>query len=223
MEKTLVPELLQMIGEVIPDGVSVAISEGGRYVYYQPSPSIDLKIKPGDQVREGSATYRALTAGQKVSQYVESGVFGVPYYGVSLPLLRSGHVEGCITAIYSKQLLPFTGFVPEPKVLIGKGEDGWLPIPVSDIIYIRSQEGKTLLHTASDSYANRFSLSELEQMLSPASFIRCHRSFLVNLEAIGYIHPHFHSTFLLEMKDKQRTRVPVSQSYASSFRQILGF
>ena len=217
MEKTLVPEVLQMIGEVIPDGVSVAISEGGRYIYYQPSASIDLKIKPGDQVREGSATYRALTARQKVSEYVESGVFGIPYYGVSLPLLRSGRVEGCITAIYPKQ------FMPQPKVLIGKGEDGWLPIPISDIMYIRSQEGKALLHTATDSYANRYSLSELEQMLSPASFIRCHRSFLVNLEAIGYIHPHFHSTFLLEMKDKQRTRVPVSQSYASSFRQILGF
>ncbi|MCG6197425.1 LytTR family transcriptional regulator, partial [Anoxybacillus sp. LAT_38] len=62
MEKTLVPEVLQMIGEVIPEGVSIAISDDSRYIYYQPSASIDLKIKPGDAVREGSATYRALTA-----------------------------------------------------------------------------------------------------------------------------------------------------------------
>ena len=223
MERTDMPEVLQLVGEVIPEGVSVAISYERRYIYYQPSPSIDLKIKPGDVVREGSATDRALTVRKKVSEYVKGDVFGVPYYGVSMPVVREGDVIGCITAIYAKQIMPIPGLMPEPKVLIGKGENGWMPIPLADIVYIRSHEGKTWLHTATESYVNRYSLTELEQLLSPDSFIRCHRSYMVNLEAIGFIHPHFHSTFLVEIKDKNRTRVPVSQSYASSFRQRLGF
>jgi two-component system LytT family response regulator len=223
MEKTLVPEVLQMIGEVIPEGVSIAISDDSRYIYYQPSASIDLKIKPGDAVREGSATYRALVARRKVAQYVESRVFGVPYYGVSLPLVRGGRLEGCVTAIYSRVLMPQAAPQPVPTVLIGKTEDGWLPVQVSEIVFIRSHEGKTLLHTANGSYVNRYSLTELERMLPPERFVRCHRAYLVNIEAVGFIHPHFHSTFMLEMKDKQRTRVPVSQSYASHFRQRLGF
>ncbi|USG66207.1 LytTR family transcriptional regulator [Brevibacillus ruminantium] len=223
METTLVPEVLQMVGEVIPADVSVAISYERRYIYYQPSPVIDLKIKPGDQVREGSATDKALAVREKIAEYVEGDVFGVPYYGISKPLVRDGQVVGCITAIYPKDMMPFTALMPEPKVLIGKGENGWVPLRLADITFIRSQDGKTWLHTAADSYVNRYSLTELEQLLSPASFLRCHRSYMVNVEAIGFIHPHFHSTFLLEMKDKHRTRVPVSQSYASSFRQILGF
>lgn len=223
MDNTLVPEVLQMIGEVVPDGVSIAISDGSQYLYYQPSAIIDLKITPGDAVPIGSATYQALQEMGKVGHYVESRVFGVPYYGLSLPLVSHGQVMGCITAIYAPQALPMAA--PEPRVsfLIGKDDDGWLPLSLNDIVYISSNEGKTFLHTSSASYANKFSMSELEGMLPQRQFVRCHRSYFVNVESIGFIHPHFHSTFLLEMKDKQKTRVPVSQTYSSSFRQLLGF
>ena len=223
MEDTLVPEVLQMIGEVVPEGVSVAISDGSKYLYYQPSSTVDLKIVPGDQVPIGSATHRALNEMGKVGHQVESRVFGVPYYGLSLPLVRHGQVMGCITAIYPVQTMPLVS--PEPRLpfLIGKGEDGWLPIPLNEIVYISSNEGKTLLHTASGTFANKYSMAELEYMLPSERFVRCHRSYFVNMESIGFIHPHFHSTFMLEMKDKQKTRVPVSQTYASAFRQLLGF
>ncbi|CFJ52130.1 CO-responsive transcriptional regulator RcoM [Mycobacterium tuberculosis] len=94
---------------------------------------------------------------------------------------------------------------------------------MNEIMYISSNEGKTQLHTANGAYTNKYNMAELENLLAPGQFIRCHRSYFVNLEAIRFIHPHFHSTFILEMKDKQKSRVPVSQSYASTFRQLLGF
>lgn len=223
MENTLVPEVLQMIGEVVPEGVAVAISDGSKYLYYQPGANIDLKIVPGDQVPIGSATHRALSEMGKVGHHVESRVFGVPYYGLSLPLVRQGQVMGCITAIYPLQTMPLAPAEPRLSFLIGKGEDGWLPLPLNEIVYISSNEGKTILHTAQGSFANKYSMAELELLLPLERFVRCHRSYFVNMESIGFIHPHFHSTFLLEMKDKQKTRVPVSQTYASSFRQRLGF
>lgn len=223
MDKSLVPEVLQMIGEVIPEGVSIAISDGAQYVYYQPSSSIDLKISPGDRVRVGSATYKALKVKEKVASPVESRVFGVPYYGVSLPVVRQGQVETCITAIYSLQMMPAVMAQPHPAFLVGRDENGWLPIPLHEIMYISTSDGRTLLHTATGSYANKYSLSELAHILPGDQFVRCHRSYFVNMQAIRFIHPHFHSTFMLELKDKQKTRVPVSQSYAGSFRQLLGF
>ncbi|MFD2369504.1 LytTR family DNA-binding domain-containing protein [Brevibacillus sp. GCM10020057] len=223
MDDTLVPEVLQMIGQVVPDGVSIAISDGSSYLYYRPSSVIDLKIRPGDLVPEGSATYQALQEMGKVGHYVESRVFGVPYYGLSLPLVNHGRVMGCITAIYAPQALPLPAQEPRLSFLIGKDEDGWRPIQLHEIVFISSNEGKTFLHTANGTYANKYSLGELETILPSNQFVRCHRSYFVNLEAIGFIHPHFHSTFLLEMKDKHKTRVPVSQTYSSSFRQLLGF
>jgi len=223
MDNTLVPEVLQMVGQVIPDGVSIAISEGNQYVYYQPSASIDLKIVPGDRVREGSATQKALEVKSKVAHLIESRVFGVPYYGISLPVITQGHIEGCITAIYAPEALPIVPAGPRLSFLVGRDENGWLPIPIHEIMYISSNDGKTRLHTTSGAYVNKYNMVELEDMLSPGQFVRCHRSYFVNLEAIRFIHPHFHSTFILEMKDKAKSRVPVSQSYASSFRQLLGF
>lgn len=223
MDDTLVPEVLQMIGQVVPDGVSIAISDGSRYLYYQPGPHIDLKISPGDSVPEGSATYKALQETGKVGHYVESRVFGVPYYGLSLPLVNRGRVMGCITAIYPPQTLPMPVQEPRLPFLIGRDVEGWRPIKLHEIVYISSNEGKTFLHTASGTYANKYSMAELEAILPSNQFVRCHRSYFVNMDAIGFIHPHFHSTFLLEMKDKQKTRVPVSQTYSSSFRQLLGF
>lgn len=223
MDNTLVPEVLQMIDQVIPDGVSIAISDGTQYVYYRPSSSIDLKISPGDRVRVGSATYKALKVKKKVAEKVESQVFGVPYYGVSLPVIRHGQVETCITAIYSLHMMPAAMTHPRLTFLVGRDENGWLPIPLHDILYISSNDGRTRLHTAAGAYLNKYNMTELEHMLPSDQFVRCHRSYIVNVEAIRFIHPHFHSTFMLELKDKQKTRVPVSQSYASSFRQLLGF
>jgi len=223
MDKTLVPEMLQLIAEVISDKVSIAISNGTEYVYYQPSSSIDLKISPGDRVRIGSVTYQALQRKEKVATPVERRVFGVPYYGVSLPVVRHGEVESCVTAIYSLEMIPAVQPQQRPSFLVGRNKSGWMPIPLQEILYISSREGATLLHTSGESYSNKYSMTELEKLLPRERFVRCHRSYIVNLEAIRFIHPHFHSTFMLELKDKHKTRVPVSQTYASSFRQLLGF
>ena len=52
-------------------------------------------------------------------------------------------------------------------------------------------------------------------------FIRCHRSFIVNVHHIKEIFPDTHSTFVLAMANGEK--ISVSQSYASYFRKLLGF
>ena len=37
-----------------------AVSNKEEYIYYRPSKRIDLKIKPGDVVKEGTIAYKAL-------------------------------------------------------------------------------------------------------------------------------------------------------------------
>ena len=64
-------------------------------------------------------------------------------------------------------------------------------------------------------------LQEFEYLLPRESFVRCHRSFIVNVHHIKEIYPDTHSTFVLAMDDG--TRIPVSQSYSSYFRKLLGF
>ncbi|WP_019120964.1 LytTR family DNA-binding domain-containing protein [Brevibacillus massiliensis] len=223
MEQTSVPLLIEAISRAFPEEVSIAVADDSRFIYYHPSQKIDLKIKPGDVIPEGTATHRALQIRQKVSLHVKSQIYGVPYFGLSIPLLSGGSAAGCVTAIFPQTAAEERARLPKHQFLIGKREDRWFPIPYQQICFIQSDGGKTSLYTEQDVYLNKYNLAELQNILPQDQFVRCHRSYFVNVNAIGEIHPHFHSTFILVMKDKHRSRIPVSQTYASSFRQLLGF
>ena len=46
---------------------------------------------------------------------------------------------------------------------------------------------------------HKYSLQEFEYLLPKDSFIRCHRSFIVNVNHMKAIYPDTHSTFVLSM------------------------
>lgn len=87
MDPKQIEEIMEIIKEFFPENTSIAISDTNEYLYYQPSKKVDLKIKPGDPIKEGSAAHKALSYGQKISSYIEPDVFGVAYYGMSIPLI----------------------------------------------------------------------------------------------------------------------------------------
>ncbi|HJV47239.1 MAG TPA: LytTR family DNA-binding domain-containing protein [Bacillota bacterium] len=207
---------LEILNKILPKEVSIAIADSSRYIYYQPSSVIDLKIKPGDDIKEGTLTLKALENRKEISQTIDSHVFGVPYYGTSIPILNNDLIEGCITTI-------FPAHRTKHNFLVGKIEEGWIPIPYEEILYISSSDGKTFVHTKNGNYQNKYTLSELERILPSDQFLRCHRAFVVNINSIAQIQPDFHSTFLLGIRGKNKELVPVSQKYSSLFRQYLGF
>lgn len=212
--------VIQSISDTFPQEASIAIADRSHFIYYQPSRRIDLKIKPGDEIAEGTLTGLALQRKTRMSQYLEANPFGVSYYAISTPILNEDLIDGCFTLIYPS---PVETSVPRHEFLVGKTESSWVPIRLSDIYVIASEAGKTVLYTAAGRYFNKFSLAELERMLPKEKFIRCHRSFLVNVNEIAEIHPDFHSTFTLALKHDKNLRVPVSQKFSGQFRRFMGF
>ncbi|MFS0862868.1 LytTR family DNA-binding domain-containing protein [Fredinandcohnia sp. 179-A 10B2 NHS] len=214
MKEITVSSLLDVIGELFSDEISIAVSNTKEYVYYRPSKRIDLKIKSGDLVKEGTIAYKAIHTGQKASEFINRDVFGIPYHGMAVPFSYDGELEGCVTAIYPA--------LTEGKAVVTvKSPDGWIPIPFSKVVYLEAKDKKTHVYTESFSGTHKYSLQEFEYSLPKDYFIRCHRSFIVNVNHIREIHPDTHSTFLLEMDNG--ARVPVSQSYSSYFRKLLAF
>ncbi|PLT33356.1 LytTR family DNA-binding domain-containing protein [Bacillus sp. V5-8f] len=214
MESITVVSLLDVIGELFSDEISIAVSNTKEYIYYRPSKRIDLKIRPGDPVKEGTITYKALRSNQKVSEFINRDVFGIPYHGMAMPFLHEGILQGCVTAISP-------ALTDGKSVVTLKTQDGWIPIPFTQVTYIESKEKKTFVHTEGLTGTHKNSLQEFEFILPKDYFIRCHRSFIVNVNHISEIYPDTHSTFLLSMNNGDR--VPVSQSYSSYFRRLLGF
>ena len=60
MENLSLSALLDVIGELFSDEISIAVSNTEEYLYYRPSKRVDLKIRPGDPVKEGTIAYKAI-------------------------------------------------------------------------------------------------------------------------------------------------------------------
>lgn len=206
--------VFEAIGELFSDETSIAVSNLEVYTYYRPSKRIDLKIKQGDPIKEGTITHKALTGGQKVAEYIDRDLFGVPYYGMAVPLMRDGKTVGCVSAI-------FPALSSAMSVVTLKSKDGWVPVPFREVMYLEASDRKTNVVTEKLSGTHRNTLNEFDFLLPKDDFIRCHRSFIVNIRFIKEIFPDTHSTLLLVMKNGMK--ITVSQSYTSYFRKLLGF
>ncbi|WP_099159201.1 LytTR family DNA-binding domain-containing protein [Virgibacillus ndiopensis] len=214
MERLTLGSLLNVIGELFSDEISIAVSNKNEYIYYRPSKRVDLKIRPGDVIKEGTIAYKALITGQKVSEFINRDVYGVPYHGMAVPFHHEGNLEGSVLAIYP-------ALTEGKSVVTVKTQDGWKPIPFDDVKYLEVNDRKTHVVAAGVLGTNKNSLQDFEYMLPRESFVRCHRSFIVNVNHIDEVYPDTHSTFVLSMNNGER--IPVSQSYSSYFRKLLGF
>lgn len=214
MEKFEFGSLLDVMGELFSDEVSIVVSDTEKYIYYRSSKRIDLKIKAGDPVKEGTIAHKALVTKQKASEFIDREVFGVPYHGMAVPFEENGELAGCVMAIYPS-------YTEGKSVVTVRSLDGWKPIPFVDVVCLEVKDRKTHVHAANFSGTNKNSLQEFEFLLPRETFIRCHRSFIVNVHHIEEIYPDTHSTFVLAMDNG--SRIPVSQSYSSYFRKLLGF
>lgn len=206
--------LLDVMGALFSDEVSIAVTNTTEYIYYRPSKRIDLKIEAGDPVKEGTIAFKALATGQKASEFIDKEVFGVPYHGMAVPFEEDGKLGGCALAIYP-------AYTEGKSVVTVKSADGWKPIPFDDVKFLEVKDRKTHVHTEGFSGTNKNSLQEFEYVLPRELFVRCHRSFIVNVHHIEEIHPDSHSTFVLAMDNG--ARIPVSQTYSSYFRKLLDF
>ncbi|PEJ51896.1 DNA-binding response regulator [Bacillus sp. AFS002410] len=87
-----------------------------------------------------------------------------------------------------------------------------------EIIYLFTQEGKTTVVTDKMTYQLNETLINLERKLQNTSFIRVHRSYIVNVNKINEIQPWFNSTYNLMMYDGEK--VPVSRTYTKELKQL---
>ena len=87
-------------------------------------------------------------------------------------------------------------------------------IPLHEILYVESSNSKCLLHRTPDlSYTIYKRLDEIQQELGDQRFLRCHQSYLVNMDHIVQAD----SQFLLDSGDavliRQRDRKAIRQAY----------
>lgn len=88
---TMLDHLLKvapLINQCMPTDVAVAVCDREKWISYSPAKSLDLKIKAGDSVLDGSAAYLCMQKRKRVITEIGESLYGVPYIAVGLPIFN---------------------------------------------------------------------------------------------------------------------------------------
>lgn len=98
------------------------------------------------------------------------------------------------------------------KLLI-KGKDQTYLLDMEEILFIERTEGSTNIVTAKEQYKTSISLSDLEARLDAERFMRCHKSYIVNLSRITRIEPYGRWTYVVKFRDCELSALMTAHSY----------
>ncbi|HOA38559.1 MAG TPA: LytTR family DNA-binding domain-containing protein, partial [Flavihumibacter sp.] len=93
-------------------------------------------------------------------------------------------------------------------------------IPVPDIIYIEAADDYARIVTANGAYLKNKTMSSFEKQLPPQTFVRIHRSTIVNVTHITQLHPHDKENYMALLKNG--IKLTVSKTGYAKLRDILG-
>jgi len=92
-------------------------------------------------------------------------------------------------------------------------------LAMRDIEFVQAAAKYVKIYAAGRCYSFRQSLGQLETRLDPSSFVRVHRSTLVNVEHIAEMHPLFHGDYELILR--RGTRLTLSRRYRDRLTPFL--
>ena len=93
-------------------------------------------------------------------------------------------------------------------------------VPARDVDWIQAAGRNVVLHLGPESYRVHESMQSVEQSLDPRSFVRVHRSRIVNLDRIRAIYPWAYGDFRILMQDG--SVVNFSRRYRSRLEELIG-
>lgn len=98
------------------------------------------------------------------------------------------------------------------KLLI-KGKDQLIFVDKKDIILVERIDGNTLITTADEVYRTSASLGSIEEKLDEKEFMRCHKSYIINLSMISKIEVYGRWTYTVSLKNTVSTALMTAQKY----------
>ncbi|HEX3891187.1 MAG TPA: LytTR family DNA-binding domain-containing protein [Terracidiphilus sp.] len=103
--------------------------------------------------------------------------------------------------------------------LVFKSRGRILFLSVTDVRWIGAEENYVRICTANETHLLRETMASMEQKLDPQSFLRVHRSAMVNLKYVREVRTEPQGEFVVQLIDGQK--VPMSRSYHSRIRELL--
>jgi two-component system, LytTR family, response regulator len=93
-------------------------------------------------------------------------------------------------------------------------------ILVEDVHYLEAADDYVKIHTKDGTFIKNRTMGNFEQVLDAQQFVRCHRSYMVNVQFITRIDPYEKESYLAILKTGDK--VPVSKAGYVKLRKVLG-
>jgi DNA-binding LytR/AlgR family response regulator len=106
------------------------------------------------------------------------------------------------------------------KLAVRKGGRTIL-LDLDEICYLSAKNKSTYVHTFENQYLADMTLKELEEKLLKDSFVRIHRSYMVNLNRIKEI-VRQDGDYVVVAADRDETHLPVARRQVKQFREAVG-
>ena len=98
------------------------------------------------------------------------------------------------------------------KLMI-QGRDQVSFVDKKEIIFVERMENTTRIVTKDEEYKTTVTLSGIEEKLNPTEFMRCHKSYIVNLSMISRLEPYGRWTYVVKMRGTKETALMTAQNY----------
>jgi two-component system LytT family response regulator len=92
-------------------------------------------------------------------------------------------------------------------------------LSIGDILWIEAEENYVRIHTANESHLLRETIGRLESRLDPRSFIRVHRSSIVNLQYVKEVKNAADGDANVVLTNGEK--IPMSRSYRSRIQRLI--
>lgn len=92
-------------------------------------------------------------------------------------------------------------------------------IPVSKLDYVEAQDDYVAIASQGKKYLKQQTISSIESLLDTKTFLRIHRSYIVNLERVSKVEPYGKDSHIAILSEG--SRLPVSRSGYARLRAVL--
>lgn len=152
--------------------------------------AIDYLLKPVDEERFKAAIERALKRKK----------------------MEEGRIEDLLGGL--REVKPRESY--DSHIFVQKSEK-LFNLPIEEIIYLEASGDYTIISTKNDQFVSSSGIGKLEEIMNPDTFIRVHRSTIVNVNYLKEIERHFNGGMIVKMQSGKS--FPVSRTYAKLIRK----
>lgn len=115
---------------------------------------------------------------------------------------------------------PAPAYTPERRALVVQSARGEHRLALADISHIEACGNYLEVRAGQASYLMRQTMKALEEQLAGTALVRCHRSYLVNLEHIDKLELRPSGNHVLHLRDG--ASIPLSKAYRDAVRTTMG-